>query len=64
MQSAAGPVAELPEIVGADIGQFVMLPVAPEVFDWIQLRRVSGQVLQYNVSFQRLDELRGQPGVI
>jgi hypothetical protein len=47
----------LPEVVRADVGQFVMLLVAPQVFDWVELGCVGGQVRQYDLSFQKLDEL-------
>ena len=45
-------------------GQFVMLPVAPEIFDRVELWRVGGQVFQCDLSFEKLDELGYPPPCI
>src|SRR6516165_6204738 len=34
------------EVLGTEVGQFVMLPMRPEVFDWIQFGCIGWQVLQ------------------
>ena len=36
--------AQIPKVLGADIGQFVVFAVGPDVFHRIQLRRVSWKV--------------------
>ena len=41
----AGSSIQLDEILGAKIGQIIAFDVAPEVFDWIEFRRVGGQLL-------------------
>jgi hypothetical protein len=51
-QRTASAFAELPQIPRADVGQLVMLPVTPEVFDRIQFRSVGWQVLDLNFAFQ------------
>jgi len=45
-QGAPRPVAEFPERFGEDIGQLMMLPVTPDVFDRVQLGRISRKILQ------------------
>lgn len=37
-----------------------MLPVAPKVFDWVEFRGGGRQVLQHDLSFQKLNELGDQ----
>ena len=49
---AGGP-AELGKVHGAEIGQFMLFAVAPDVFHWIKLRRVSRQKLQFNLAPRR-----------
>lgn len=39
-----GKVAELPDIFRAEVGQFVLLPVGPEIFDRIEFGSVGRQV--------------------
>ena len=34
-QGIGGPAGELPEIAGAQVGQLVLFPITPEVFDGI-----------------------------
>ncbi len=34
---------ELPEILGTEVRQFMMLPMSPDVLDRIELRGVAGQ---------------------
>ena len=41
----AGSSIQLDEILGAKIGQIIAFDVAPEVFDWIEFRRVGGQAV-------------------
>jgi hypothetical protein len=35
-QSVGGPAGELPEITGSEIGQFVLFPIGPQVFDGVE----------------------------
>ncbi len=60
-QGAAGLIAELGEIARAEVGQFVVFPVAPYVFDRIEFRRVGWQALDGEPAPLRADELRDQP---
>src|SRR5690242_21286152 len=49
------------EVLGTEVGQFVMLPMCPEVFDWIQLGRIGRQELQVDGALLALDILAHQP---
>ena len=42
--------AQLAEVLGAEVGQFVLLGVAPDVFDRIEFGRVGWQVFQMDLS--------------
>lgn len=39
-------VAEFPEGFGAQVGQFMLLPVSPQVLHGVEFGRVGGQALQ------------------
>ena len=41
------PFAQIPKVLGADVGQFMMLAVRPDVLHGVQFRRVGGR---YSVS--------------
>lgn len=45
-QHVSGVDAGLAEVLGAEIGQLVMLPVAPNALDRVQLRGVGGESLE------------------
>ena len=45
LERLTGRVAELPDVLGAKIGQFMLLPVSPQVFDRIEFRSVRRQTL-------------------
>jgi len=49
------------EILGTEVGQFVMLPMRPEVFDWVQLGRIGWQEFQVDGTLLALDILAHQP---
>jgi hypothetical protein len=55
-------VAQTPQILGADIGQFVPLQVSPEIFHRVQLRGVGGKSLDGDASLLACDELFDQRG--
>src|SRR5665213_683674 len=38
-----GEVTELPDVLGAEVGQFVLFPIGPEILDGVKLRSVSGK---------------------
>jgi hypothetical protein len=40
-------IAEFNKILRAEIGQFMLLPVTPEVFDRVEFRSISGQAFQF-----------------
>jgi len=50
-------VFQLGEVLGAGVGKFVVLGVAPDVFGGIQFRSVSGQVLDADATLLRGHEL-------
>src|SRR6516164_3664561 len=56
-QGTARVMTELGEIARAEVGQFVMLPVAPDVLHRIEFRRVSRQLLDRQPAPLRGDEL-------
>jgi len=49
------------EVLGTEVGQFVMLPMCPEVFDGIQLGRIGRQELQVDSALLALDIFAHQP---
>src|ERR1039457_7445226 len=53
----AGSVFQLGEVLGAGVGKFVVLGVAPDVFGGIQFRSVGGQVLDVDAALLRGHEL-------
>ncbi len=53
--------AELREVLGAEVGKFMVLPVTPEVLDGIQFGRVGGQAFQYQPAFGVGDEVADEP---
>src|SRR5713226_3149270 len=53
--------AELAKIARAEVGQLVMFPVAPDVFDRIEFRGVGRQALDREPARLVADELRDQP---
>src|SRR5262245_4782618 len=42
--------AELAKVVGAQVGQCVLLPIAPQIFDRVEFGRVGRQVLEVNAA--------------
>jgi hypothetical protein len=53
-------VAQLAKVLRAEVGQLVLLPVRPQVLDWIQLRRVAGKKLHPQSPTLLADELPSQ----
>ena len=49
------------EVLGTEVGQFVMPPMRPEVFDRVQLGCIGWQVLQVDGTLLALDILAHQP---
>src|SRR5229473_7418074 len=60
-QCATRLIAELAEIARAEVGQLVMFPVAPDIFDRVALRGVGGQALDRQPAPLRADKLCDQP---
>src|SRR5690242_11574365 len=56
----ASEMAEFGEVLGAEVAQFVVLPMRPQVFDWVQLRRIGRQKLQVYGAVLALDILTHQ----
>ena len=52
--------SQFSEVLGTEVGQFVMLPMRPEVFDWVQLGRIGWQELQVDGALLALDILAHQ----
>ena len=42
----------MPVVFGTHVRQFVLLPVRPDVFDWVQLRGISRQNLDLNAPLE------------
>jgi len=53
--------SQFSEVLGTEVGQFVMLPMRPEVFDWVQLGRIGWQEFQVDGTLLALDILAHQP---
>jgi hypothetical protein len=60
-QGAAGLMAELGEIARAKIGQFVILPITPDVLDRVEFRGVARQPFDHESAALRSDEVADQP---
>ena len=45
-QCFPGVVTQFSKVLGAEVGKFVLFPVRPQIFHWIQLRSTGGQELQ------------------
>lgn len=45
LEGLAGGVTEFPDVLGAEVGQFVPLPVAPQILHGIEFRGVGRQAL-------------------
>lgn len=43
LDGLAGGVAGSPNVLRTEVGQFVLFPVAPQVFDGVELRGVGGE---------------------
>src|SRR5882724_11352041 len=54
-QIAARKLSQIGQVASAVVGHRVMFQVAPDVFDWIQRRRISRQILQGDVPVQAID---------
>ena len=63
-QSVARKGAEFSEVLNAKIGNLVLLEVSPDVFGGIELRRVGGQKLHFDVPIKRFDELAHQAALV
>jgi hypothetical protein len=63
-QSLTGPSAELTEVVGAEVGQLVMFPVAPDVLHRIEFGRVGRQVCELDPTPLLGDKLSDQPAAM
>src|SRR5215472_7643856 len=55
-------VAEFGEITRAEIGQFAMLPVTPDVLHRVELRRIARQTLDRELTILGSDEFAHQDG--
>jgi hypothetical protein len=64
LQGTTGTLAQIPEVLGAHIGEFVVLAVGPDVFDWVQFRRVGRQILHGQSAFLVADELLGDDAAV
>src|SRR5712691_2830569 len=51
--------AQLPEVLRAEVGQLVLLPVRPQILDRIQFRRIAGKKLHPQAPALLSDELPG-----
>lgn len=51
----AGSFTQIPEIAGADVRQFVLLQIGPDILDRIQFRRVGRQPVNLDSAFERVE---------
>ena len=56
LERLTGGVAELPDIFGAEVGEFVLLPVSPEILDRIEFGSVGGQAFDVQPRVLSLDK--------
>jgi hypothetical protein len=60
-QRATRLITELAEVVRAEVRQFMMFPITPDVLDRIEFRRVGGQVLKSDSAALASDQLPRPP---
>jgi len=63
-QSLAGSPAEVGKILGAEIGKFVLLAIAPDIFDRIEFRCIGWQTLQMDAAVLLLDVIPDQAAAV
>ena len=63
-QSIASEGSELSEVFDAEVGDFMLLEVSPDVFGRVELWRISGQKLDLDVPVKRFDELANQAAFV
>ena len=56
LECLARGVAELPDIFGTEVGEFVLFPVSPEILDWIEFGGIGGQALDVQPGVLCLDK--------
>lgn len=56
LERLAGGVAELPDSFGAEVGEFVLLPVSPELLDGVEFGGIGGQALDVQPRVLFLDK--------
>lgn len=57
LEGRAGDVAEFPDVLGAEVGQFVFFPVSPQILDRVEFRGVGGKPLDVQPFGLRLQVL-------
>ena len=60
LERLTGGVAEFPDVLGAEVGQFMLFPIAPQILDGIEFRGVGGQSLGVQ-PVGLLGEISGDP---
>ena len=61
-QSVSGPAREAPEVAGAEVGQFMLLPVGPEILHRIKFGRIGGEAARDDFAFQGFEVLADDGG--
>jgi hypothetical protein len=57
----SGISAEFGKVLRTEVGKLVVLPVSPEIFDRVKLRRVGRQKLQLDGTHLTVDKIAHQP---
>jgi len=63
-QGVGGPTGELPEIVGAQVGQLMLLPVAPQVLHRVEFRGISRETFHPDFTVQTSQVLTHQAAAV
>ena len=63
-EGLAGRVAEFPEVLRAEVGEFVFLPIGPEVLDRIEFRGVGRQPLDVQPVTLGVEESGDEPTAV
>ena len=63
-QRLAGSPSELGKVLRAEIRQFMLLAISPDVFDRIKFRRIGGQTLQMDAAVLLSDVFPDQPAAV
>jgi len=63
-QCLAGGAAQLGKVLRAEVGQFMLLAISPDIFDRIEFRGIGWQTLQMDAAVQLLHVIPDQTAAV